>query len=94
MDPVTWVQILDDAICILIRSRWCYLYFDKIFHERYEFNYSPPCYELIVGQIEFFNLGMETNQGGKFRIQTSCTLFKKLKLYHILLMVEGLGKYI
>ena len=39
--------------------------------ERYEFNYSPPTYEWIVGQVGLFNLGMATGlQEEKHWIQT------------------------
>ena len=61
----------------------------------YESNSSIPSYGQIGGQTELFNLSVATSLGeGKLWIQTSRTLLKKLILYSILIIGEGLGKCI
>ena len=62
--------------------------------ERYESNYSPSSYGLIVGQTRFFSLGEATSLGeGKTLNSNLLNSAKKLTLCHILPERRGWEKW-
>ena len=81
MDPIIWIQILDEAACVSLHANA----FGKIMNPSLPSHLS---YGLIVWLIGFFSLGKATSLEGKLWIQT------KLTLCHILSIAELLGKYI
>ena len=87
MKLLTWVQILDKAMCCSL----CIYTLEK--------GKDPfvllPARKKNVGQTGFISLGKATSlEEGKLRIQTSFSLLKKLSYDCILPVAEGLGKYI